>query len=522
VRALVVVVAVGVTLAVLSTVALVVAGVVAYRGAAVSNVGELAFTNALHIPPLLEPTVEDDGTKVFDLQIQTGSSELLPGVSTPTWGVNGTYLGPTLRAERGDVVRMRVGNATDEASTLHWHGMHLPAAADGGPHQMVAPGETWTPSWTIDQPAATLWYHPHLHGRTAEQVLRGVAGMFILDDEPSSDVDLPSTYGVDDIPLIVQDRSFDGDGEFETGGRFLSGVGQLGDEILVNGTYDPHLQVDAPLVRFRLLNGSNARVYDFGFADGRAFAVVGTDGGLLPAPVELDRLQLSPGERAEVVVAFEPGDDVVLRSFAPDLGGGFPPARFDGGDDTFDILRITRPPGGAADDGPGVGVDIEPGLSALPRELVSIERLNPTDAVATPTFRLEGNSQINGESMDVARIDHVAELGTTEVWEVVNASGGYHNFHVHDVQFQVVDLDGRPPPPELAGWKDTLFLSAGARARLVLRFEDYADPDLPYMYHCHLLRHEDSGMMGQFVVVEPGQQAGEVPMADHEHGHHQR
>ena len=149
--------------------------------------------------------MDADGTRVFDLDTRAGGKEFRPGRTTPTWGFNGGYLGPTLRAERGERVRANVRNSLDEASTVHWHGMHLPAGVDGGPHQMVDFGDRWSPQWTVDQPAASLWYHPHPHGATEKHVQRGLAGMFLLDDEPSAALPLPQRYGVDDLPLIVQD-----------------------------------------------------------------------------------------------------------------------------------------------------------------------------------------------------------------------------------------------------------------------------------------------------------------------------
>ena len=242
---------------------------------------------------------------------------------------------------------------------------------DGGPHQPVEPGETWRPSWTVDQPAATLWYHPHPHGETAEHVYRGVAGMFIVDDPEAADLDLPDDYGVDDIPVIIQDRSFDSDNQLDDAGRFLANVGVLGDEILVNGTHDPHLDVTTERVRLRLLNGSNARSYDLGFVDGRTFQVVGTDGGLLGAPVEVDRVPLSPGERAEVVVTMDAGERAVLRSF-PRGGGNGLLDRFNGRDDTFDILQLR-----AADE--------LVASEAVPDDLVPVERIDPSDAIGPVT-----------------------------------------------------------------------------------------------------------------------------------------
>jgi blue copper oxidase len=148
----------------------------------ISNLGQLSFANQLKIPPLAEPRLDGAGRKVFDLHLQQGTSELLASKPTQTWGANGAYLGPTIRATLGDQVVMQVTNRLPEPTTIHWHGMRLPAAADGGPHQPIPPGSAWSPSWRIDQPAATLWYHPHPHGTTEDHVYRGLAGLFLLDD----------------------------------------------------------------------------------------------------------------------------------------------------------------------------------------------------------------------------------------------------------------------------------------------------------------------------------------------------
>jgi FtsP/CotA-like multicopper oxidase with cupredoxin domain len=461
--------------------------------APVSTFGEVDFDQELAIPPLAESEVTADGTRVFELTAQEGTTELLPGKPTTTWGFNGSYLGPTLRAERGEDVEVRVENELDETTSVHWHGMHLPAEADGGPHQPVEPGDTWTPSWTIDQPAATLWYHPHPHGATEEHVNRGLAGMFIVDD-PDSPVAgrLPHEYGVDDVPVIVQDKRLDGTGEVQPGG--------LGDHVLVNGSYGPYFDVTTERVRLRLLNASVARVFDFGFSDDREYSMIGSDGGLLPSPVTTDRVRLSPGERAEVVVTLTPGEDVVLRSYAPDLEANALVERFNGGQDEFDVLQLR-----AAD-------RLRPSPE-LPGTLAPAPDLDVSEA-RTRTFAMAGR-QINGNQMDMSRIDETVELGTTEVWEVRNLDGEPHNFHVHDVQFHVLSVGDAGPGPQLSGWKDTVYLPPGGSVRLALRFTDYADPDTPYMYHCHLLQHEDAGMMGQFVVVEPGQRAGTLDHSRH-------
>jgi blue copper oxidase len=457
-----------------------------------SNVGQLGFANQLKIPPLLEPRTDGTGGKVFDLRLQAGTSQLLAGRRTQTWGANGAHLGPTLRATRGDRVAINVTNDLPEPTTIHWHGMHLPAAADGGPHQPIQPGATWSPSWRIDRPAATLWYHPHPHRATEEHVYRGVAGLFLLDDPEAAALALPDRYGVDDIPLILQDKRFTDDGQLDFGEPAFSQIGRLGDQLLVNGTHDPYLEVGSRRVRVRLLNASTARVYNLGFADDRAFDLIASDGGLLERPHRTTRVPLSPGERAEIVAAFQPSERVVLRSFPPELGTGLFEGRFAGADDTFDLLQLRA----------ATALSPSP---PVPDRLATHQPLAEAPATTPRRLELNGSSRINGQSMELGRIDQAVTVDTTELWEVTNHSGNLHNFHVHGVQFTVLAYRGAAPPPHLAGWKDTVFLPTGATTRLLVRFTDYTDPAVPYMFHCHLLRHEDNGMMGQLVVLQPGQ-----------------
>ena len=459
----------------------------------VDTIGSVAFDTPLRIPPLAESTTDAEGRRTFALAAEEGETEFTPQTPTTTAGYNGSYLGPTIVAERGDDVRIALSNTLDEPTTVHWHGMHLPAKADGGPHQPVAPGDDWAPRWTIDQPAATLWYHPHPHGQTEKQVGRGLAGMFIVRDPAEAALALPREYGVDDIPVIVQDVRFDGDGQFVSDTRDY--VGPMGDRLLVNGTLGPRLDVTSDVVRLRLLNASPARIYNFVLDDGRALALIGTDGGLLERPFETPSVQLSPGERAEVLVRMAPGESVRLQSRDVDLGAnGLGGAN--GGGDAFDVLEI-------------VASEALNSVATVPAELVPLPRLDDADATAERRFVLDGK-QINQEGMDLSRIDEVVTLGATEVWDVRNNMAQPHSFHVHDVQFQVLSIAGNPPPPQLAGWKDTILLRPNTDHRIIMRFTDYADPNTPYMYHCHLLQHEDQGMMGQFVVVEPGQRAGTI------------
>ena len=490
------------SLAVIAVGAVAVLFVRSFTNADLDLAGSVHFENELAVPPLAESRIDPDGTRVFDLTLQRGVTDFGDLKKVLTWGINQSYLGPTLRAERGERVRVDVTNEIGESSTLHWHGMHLPARMDGGPHQMVADGETWSPRWRVDQPAATLWYHPHPHGRTADHVYRGLAGMFLVDDPAAGRLGLPHDYGVDDIPMIIQDKAF-ADGRLEDAAPLFSPVGFLGDRILVNGTPEAYVEVGTQRVRLRLLNASNARVYNLGFDDHRRFDLVATDGGLLSAPEQMSSLVLSPGERAELVVAFQPGERSVLRSNPTDIAGDFLQQRWSGGDDRLDVMqfraaeRLTPSPAVSA------ALVEQP---ALPSAEVAAER---TFTLTTPT--------INGREMDMDRIDETVVVDTTELWTVRNQDGTPHNFHVHDVQFQVVEVDGREPPGHLTGRKDTVFVPANSEVRLLLRFTDYADRTFPYMFHCHLLRHEDRGMMGQFVVVEPGESVGLPPTPHHDH-----
>lgn len=463
-----------------------------------SNVGKLHFKHPLSIPPLLQPTISADGTKHFKLTMQSGTTEFLPGKMAKTWGLNGSYLGPTIKVSRGDNVAFDVFNQLEVASTLHWHGMKLPAVMDGGPHQMIEAGATWSPHWTIDQPSATTWYHPHVHGKTAQHVYRGLAGMFIIDDNNSKK--LPSNYGVDDIPLIVQDKLFTKDGQLSE--KDDTTYGTLGNEILVNGTYDPFLKVTSSQVRFRLLNASNARSYYYGFTDDRSFKLVATDDGLLQKPVTLKRFMLSPGERAEIVVEFKPGEKTILHSYSN--GGEI-------GNGDFDLLKIVAAPK-LTESAP------------IASQLSTLSPIKVPKNAKVRLIKMTMDNKINNKKMVMDRIDEVVPAGAIEIWEIHNF-GSSHNFHIHDATFQILDKNDKKPLAYESGRKDTVFIPNGSTVRLAVEFANYADPNHPLMYHCHLLKHEDAGMMGQFLLVKPGTESEvskKLPENDmeYQHNHH--
>jgi FtsP/CotA-like multicopper oxidase with cupredoxin domain len=469
--------------------------------------GDLVMQNELIIPPLLEPQIVGE-EKVFVLSAENGETVFVEGKSTKTDGYDGTYLGPTLRAHKGDHVRIVLTNNLSQPITTHWHGMHLPAIMDGGPHQEIAPGAVWEPHWTIENEAAMLWYHPHLLGRTGEEVYSGLAGLFIIDDENSDSLSLPKEYGVDDLPLIVQDREFRQDGQFVYAPERkdeLGHTGMLGDTILVDGTYAPFVDVPAKQIRLRILNASNARRYNFGFEDGRAFFQIATDGGLLASPVARPRMRLAPGERAEVIV---------------DLTGETEPLTLisDAVHEENKVLRFVRTMINAERDENQVFkiIELRPQPTAkvpeaLPQLLNSIELIPSTSAVRTRRFILDPrNRSINGKRMDHQYVNEVVHSGDVEIWEIINLSGTYHPFHVHGVQFQILDRGGKPPADYELGWKDTVLVSNAEIVHVIIRFPEFSDPHTPYMYHCHILEHEDMGMMGQFIVTDEEISGGKI------------
>jgi FtsP/CotA-like multicopper oxidase with cupredoxin domain len=441
------------------------------------------FQNPLALPPLEEGRLID-GARRFDLTLQYGVSNFLGDRPTPTVGINANYLGPVLRVQQGDDVMFRVTNRLAEPSTLHWHGLNLPAVMDGGPHQVIASGKTWSSEYKIRQGACTQWYHSHMYHRTGIQVYFGLAGLLYIDDKESKNLNLPWQYGVDDIPLVLQDRSFNQDGSL----RYASSMhdrmmGVMGQTMLVNGTAFARFEARKPLTRFRILNGSNARIYNLEFEDQREFRQIASDGGLLAQPVAMRSSILAPGERIEILVEFAPGESVMLRH-----------------------KSLPRRPGG----GSGM-MGMMSGMMAakqVPTKLIKPRNLAYDEAVRIRRFNLDmgmgmgrGGFSINGKSMDINRIDARVPLGDIEVWEISNTSPMAHPFHVHDVQFRIIERDGRPPGANEQGLKDTVLVNSGERVRLVMQFENYADAKAPYMFHCHILEHEDAGMMGQFVVV---------------------
>lgn len=448
------------------------------------------YINPLYIPDTLTGPV-------YNLSVADSSVAFIAGNRTPTAGVNGAYLGPTLIMRKGDQVTMHVSNNLMDGTTMHWHGMHVAAHNDGGPHTEIPAGTTWSPSFTILDEATTMWYHPHLHEHTAEQVYSGIAGMIIIRDDHSDSLGLPHRYGIDDFPIIIQDKSFNASNALI--------YEELSDTVAINGTLGAYLEVPAQWVRFRLLNGSNQRVYNVGFPPNLPVFQIGSDGGLLEAPVPVNTVMIAPGERAEVVVNFAqqvsnvypfPTFNSLLPrgvSGGPGGPGGGPGNPLDSADFVMMEFRVVPP-------------TANPVLS-LPAVLNTLVRPNPALATRTRVKTFDADPSgfpylINSTPYDMMVNNDTVILDDIEIWELRNETDVAHPFHIHDIHFYITQLNGNPPPPRYAGRKDVVLLEPGDTISFITQFTDFADSMMPYMYHCHNLFHEDAGMMGQFIVVE--------------------
>ncbi len=462
----------------------------------------LVAENPLYIPEAIN-------SNQFDLTLQNGNTQLFEGTTTETMGVNGANFAPTLIFENGEFVNINVINNLDQETTIHWHGMHVSPENDGGPHTVIMPGETWNPQFTIMDKASTMWYHPHLHGHTNEHLTKGIAGIIIIKDDEEATLNLPRTYGLDDIPLILQTKQIDNNNQIVIGGHIDSVP-------MANSTIDAFVELPAQVVRLRVLNGSSMRVFNLGFSNNAIFYQIGSDGGLLSESVSMTRLLLSPAERAEILVDLSgmEGQSFDLKSYGSSLPGstygiedlatmmgnsppGYNSNPLNGSD--FTLLEINV----------GSQTNNNPVLS-IPNTLVEVTPLNEFDATVTRLLTIQapnmmengitGPFEFNGETFDMNTINQYVQLGNTEIWEIFNMSMVAHPFHIHDVQFYILDRNGTIPPENERGRKDVVLVKQMETVRFVAKFEDFADNEIPYMYHCHMLQHEDEGLMGQFIV----------------------
>jgi spore coat protein A len=487
------------------------------------------YVDALPLPGVATPVSGSPGAAAsYEIAVTQLEQQLhrdLP--PTTVWGYGGSYPGPTIEAWRNETVTVTWQNDLRDSQgnlrtdhylpvdlcmhgpnmfgntpriVTHLHGAHVEAIYDGYPEDSILPGEQQVYVYANNQLPATLWYHDHALGITRLNVIMGMAGFYLLRDQTEVDLGLPS--GEFEIPLAIQDRSFNPDGSFQYPAAWQDHF--FGDFILVNGKVWPFLNVKQGKYRFRLLGGSTSRTYTLALSTGDPFTVIGTEGGLLPSPIVRNSVTITPGERFDVIVDFAAhaaGTEILLQNSAPAPFPGSP-----GQGVVAEVMKIV--------------VQGTPGFTdPIPDPLRPFETLQEGESVESRDFVLRRESDpcagsiwtINGLHWD--DITERPVLGTTEIWRWINPTGITHPMHMHLVMFQVLDRQpftmvgdvptptgpAVPPDPEDAGWKDTVPVYPDEMVRVIARFEDYSGL---YPYHCHILEHEDHEMMRQFEAVE--------------------
>ena len=463
--------------------------------------------------------------------LEPGKSASLLGFEVEHLGKR--YINPLLRIRSGGQFRARFWNALEDPSIIHWHGLKLDSNNDGHPHYAVAGGATYDYQFTVTNRAATYWYHPHPHHHTGRQVYLGLTGLFVVEDaeELALGEALDLSLGATDIPLIIQDRTLDKNGQIrfapEDGERF---DGYRGAAVLVNGTPRPYLDTATRILRFRILNGSNARMYRVAFRQGEnlvAFQVIGTDGGLLPGPQSAQEVFLSPSERVDVLLdlrAARRGDTVTLSSLAFDpmeheSHAGAPAPEHTGhhANAAPAPAKVAIPAEGDAMDLMKIRVTTENTYDrTIPRTLARFMADDGT--LARPrliTLDVKGGRwRINGRTYEQRETPIVVKRDTRELWDINNAKRSMpHPFHIHGFQFKVISRKGSPEqqsrlavtPAGLSctdlGWKDTVLTWPGETVRIAIDFTHPYPGDQVYMVHCHNLEHEDGGMMVNMKVA---------------------
>lgn len=485
---------------------------------------EEGFTNQLLLPGdegvlgILEPT------SFFEIRAKELNAELLPDKSTANWlyevNYNGRlYYNPIIKIGKGDMVNARLVNELSEETIIHWHGLEVDQQNDGHPNNAVPPGGTYDYDFSVPNRGATYWYHPHPDRLVGEQAFFGLGGFFIVEDEDELNLrdSLDLELGVTDIPLIIQDRNFDEDGNlvFDIN-PMLQTLGVLGDNILVNRTVKPYMDVDTRIYRFRMLNASNSRTYRLSLQKGEQtipFHVIGNDGGLLDQPYQAEEVFLGVAERIEILVDFrgqQPGEEIFLRSLF-----------FDRMDPLVDGMEFNRPTTLMnGDEFNVIKFNVSNNVNytrQIPDTLSSIDPIDISGAderfVALPN-PIEGTWFINNFRFEPNETPITVNRDTIETWIIQNAPLAMpHPMHIHAFQFQIlerinspdhisrlaIDENGRMPAD--MGWNDTVLVWPGESVRYAINFKLDYEGDQLYLFHCHNLEHEDQGMMINYMVV---------------------
>ena len=488
------------------------------------------FVDPLVIPPVAKAagrrTIPSQRTQVpfFRIPIAEFYSKIHRDVPpTRFWGYGNSMPGPTLETRTGEDIMVEWPNHLpakhflpidynlmgaekghpESRTVVHVHGARVPPGSDGWPESWYVPGKSVTYHYPNRQEAALLWYHDHAMGINRLNICAGMAGLYVVRDAVEDSLNLPN--GDHEVPLVLMDRMIRRDGQIYYPVTDFPGAPwnpeYMGDLVLVNGKLLPYLEVQPRKYRFRVLNASNGRFYFLSLDNGAPFQQIGTDQGLLPMPVAVNRLAMAPGERADIIVDFAEhrGERILLKDITA----------------TIMQFRVLQ--------------ERVPDRSALPQTLRPVPKLAEADAIRTRRLSLEEVDNQRGEPtihlLDGKRwhepVTEKPVLGTTEIWEFLNLTEDAHPIHLHLVRFQILDRRafdvsayiyenrkvlylGEAVPPEAneAGWKDTVRTTPRASTRIIVKFEDYTGR---YVWHCHILEHEDNEMMRPYEIVAPAE-----------------
>ncbi|MDM2747155.1 multicopper oxidase CueO [Citrobacter sp. Cu231] len=507
---------------------------------------------ALPIPDLLTA----DASNRIQLIVQAGQSNFA-GKTATTWGYNGNLLGPAVKLNKGQSVTVDIHNQLTEETTLHWHGLEIPGEVDGGPQGIIPAGGKRSVTFMPDQRAATCWIHPHQHGKTGRQVAMGLAGLVLIEDEEIRKLLLPKQWGIDDVPVIMQDKQFSADGQINYQLDIMTAaVGWFGDTLLTNGAIFPQHAAPRGWLRLRLLNGCNARSLNIAASDNRPLYVIASDGGLLAEPVKVTELPMLMGERFEVLVDVSDGKAFDLVTL-PVSQMGMAVAPFD---KPHPVMRVqpllitasgtlpdtlTSMPALPSLDGLTVRklqLSMDPMLDMMGMQMLmkkyggqamagmdhgkmmghmnndnmghgnmdhgnmnhgemgNMQHGGMGNMKQEGTFDFHNANRINGLAFDMNKPMFAAAKGQHERW-VISGQGDMmlHPFHIHGTQFRILSENGKAPAAHRTGWKDTVRVEGGV-SEVLVKFDHDAPKEHAYMAHCHLLEHEDTGMMLGFTV----------------------
>jgi FtsP/CotA-like multicopper oxidase with cupredoxin domain len=458
--------------------------------------GAASPVTPLYRPPVVSP-------EGLTLTARPAIAEIARGVRSPilTWGDG--PVGPTIEARTGQRATIVMRNELDEPTIAHWHGLRPPEASDGHPRLQISRGEHYTYDFVVREPAGLYWYHSHAHARTAPQVYLGLAGLFVVRDDTEAALDLPS--GARELAIVLQDKRQDAAGHLlydPVGHELMEGF--LSDRAFVNGVRAPRIEVEGSRYRIRVLAAGNARIFRLALSSGTPLTLIGGDGGLLEAPIELPWIELGTGERADLLVDFSdmrPGTTLRLRSLAFQSPAGMGMGRGMMGRGRM-MMGAPLPQGGEVDLAEFIVTRKGRDAAPLPSRLALVDRIPRASAERERTFRFDSRMMmhtINGRTFEMERVDERVRFGAIEIWRFVNDGPFPHPVHMHAVHFQVLSRTGgrnRVLPWE-AGWKDTVLVFPGETVEVIARFDSHRGM---FLLHCHNLEHEDMGMMMNFQI----------------------